>query len=354
MKQNLFLVALGSLALAACTQVEDVPETNANNAIGFESVVGKNTRAVSGDLTQKNFDQFYVWSYYTEDDVPSPVEIFSNQLVTKGTDGLWTYTPQRFWIPDATYYFYAYSCSDDPLNSDYGKLVMDTKGQSETADRALEIQGYVCNDVHQHDLVVSKDEGKKGMEKNASVTIKRSVALKFEHALSKINVEFTSTLPGGYAVEISDVKLVNYYDKATFDYAPMEWRDFVKTGSTTIDLVPDKGEGVILPNAEDAKVTTNPVFMIPMIYNTDDPNNLTASVDLLFTVTLKQNDQVYSVRNLKGTWQPTWSKGTGYTYHIELGGSVLQFEPIVFETSEDLSEGSWGTPQNVTMTFSFQ
>ncbi len=356
MKQNLFLVALSGLALASCSQVDDVLEVHQNNAIGFESVVGKNTRAVSGDLNKDNFDQFMVHGYYTEEDVTTPNEIFKDQVVNKGADGNWTYTPQRFWIPDATYYFYAYSCSDDPLKEDYGKLVMDTQTQDNDADRALEIQNYVCNNEHQHDLVVAKDEGKKGMEKTATASIKRKVALKFDHALSKINVEFTSNIPGDYDVVISDVKIVNYYDKATFDYAPMAWRDFIKTGSTTIDLASNKGDATIVPgDAEKSSVTTNPVFMLPMNYTSDDPNNPSATVDLFFTVTLKKNNgQVYSTRVLKGTWQPVWEQGTAYTYHIELDGDVLQFEPIVFETTQDLSDSSWGTTQNVTMVFSFQ
>lgn len=362
MKQNLFLVALGSLALAACSQVDDVPETNENYAIGFESAVGKNSRAVTGDLDADKFNNFTVYGYYTEEGVSSPALLFKDQVVSKNSEGKWTYSPTRFWVPDATYFFYAYSCADDPLNTEkYGTLAFDYSNQDNTADRALEIQNYVCNSDHQHDLIVAKNEGMKGMEKTASSTIKREVALKFEHALSKINVEFTSSLPGEYEVLISDVKLVNYYDKATFDFGGpntntmLGWRDRSKSGNTSIDIATVKDQDVIVPgNAEKAKVSTNSVFMIPMKYDEDDTQNKTATVDLLFTITLKLNDQIYLTRNLKGTWQPNWQRGTGYTYKIDLGGEEAQLEPIVFEMAQDLSDASWGTPQNVTMTFSLQ
>ncbi len=366
MKQKLFLLAASTLALAACTQVEDVPEVT--NAIGFENVVSKPSRAVTGDLTQNNFDMFSVYGYYTQEGKEAnPVEVFNNVPVTKSvTDGVtsWNYDNTRYWNPDATYFFYAYSCADVALDETgkFGSALLDLKGQNDVAGRALEIQSYLCNHEHQHDLIVAKNEGMIGQEKSSNgVSINRRVGFRFEHALSKINAVFTSKFPVGYDMVISDVKIVNYYDKGDFDFATMTWGNRTMTQgetSTSIALAIPNG-GNITSQAKDpaetTSVTTNPVFMLPMKYNEDDSNNKTAAVELQFTIDLQQNGTSFLSRNLKAVWQPNWQKGTAYTYYVDLGGDEAQLEAIVFESTQDMADpGTWGEAQRVEMTFSLQ
>ncbi len=362
MKQYLFLAALSGLALVSCTQVDDVPEVSEYNAIGFENVVGKNTRAVTGDMTVNNFDLFSVTGYYTQEGKENnPVKVFDEQIVEKNnSDSKWYYSPVQHWIPGSTYYFYAYSCADVKLeeSGQFGTTLLDLN-QSASEDRALEIQNFVCNDLHQHDLIVAKNEKMVGMEKTADLTVTRNVAFKFEHALSKINAVFTSKFPVGYDLTVSDVKIVNYYDKADFDFDPMNWKNRAQTApSQSIALDITKGQDVTSMAADPkntTSVTTGSIFMIPMEYSKDDENNKTASVEIQFTVTVKQNGIEYLTRKVKGVWQPTWQKGWAYTYYIELGGDELQLEPITFESSSDMAEpNNWGDSQRVNMTFSLQ
>ncbi len=371
MKQKFFLMAMSGLALAACTQVENVPEVHSNNAIGFENVVNKNSRAVTGDLTINNFDLFSVYGYYVvEGKESTPVLVFDGTPVNKVADTeagagkyKWTYSPERFWNPGAEYFFYAYSCADVAMTPEedykFGKPVLDLT-QNKTEDRALDIQNYVCTPDHQHDLIVAKNEGMKGMEKTADVSIKRTVAFKFEHALSKINVVFTSKFPVGYDIIISDVKIVNYYDKADFDFDHMQWKNRTIAETTpSIPLGISKGGTVTSQTMKEdgtydaTSVTTDAVFMIPMNYSQDDANNKDACVDLQFTIDVQQNGVSFLNRNLKAQWQPNWQKGTAYTYYVDLGGKEAQLEPIVFESTQDMADpGSWGANQRVDMTFS--
>ncbi len=368
MKQNLFLAALGCLALTACSQVDEVPETHSSRAIGFNGVVGKNTRAVDGDLTLNNFNNFAVYGYYTENGLP-PFQIFDGDIVTRQTDADgnttgWKYDNTRYWIPNAEYYFYAYSCADVALSNTYGQLLLNLN-KDLASDRALEIQNYLVSADHQHDLIVAKNEGLKGQEKGSDLTtVNRTVAFTFEHALSKINIQFSSKFPKGYDITVSDVKLVGYYDMGTFDFDQMEWKNRTKTTdtnagtNTSIDLkIPSGKEIIPLSSAvtkdpEEGKTAS--VFMLPMLYDKDDANNTSATVELLFTIKMKQGNNEYLVRNLKGIWQPQWKKGTAYQYTVELGGDEAQLEAIVFETYQEMNNASWGTTQSVKMNFSLQ
>ncbi len=364
MKQKFFLVALSGLALAACTQVEDVPEVR-NNAIGFTNVVNKNSRAVTGDLSLNNFDLFSVYGYFVAPDKENhPVQVFAGDIVSKVTDTegeegatKWTYSPERYWNPGASYYFYAYSCADVALDNTYGSLLLDLT-QTTTADRALEINNYKCDATHQHDLIVAKNEGLVGQEKGNGVIVNRTVNFTFEHALSKINAEFTNAFPQGYDIVVSNVKLVNFYDQAGFDFAPLDWKDFTQTApNKSVELAIAKGTDTAIKDPDPDKcvsVVTGSAFMIPMNYVNGDPNNKDAHAELHFTVQVKQGNDIFLERNLKGTWQPNWKKGTAYTYHIDIAGTTALLEPIVFASTQNMSDNSWGTPERVEMVFSMQ
>ncbi|MDE6403321.1 MAG: hypothetical protein K2K86_05905, partial [Muribaculaceae bacterium] len=60
MKKQFFWLALGVSTLCACTETDVIEESSVqSNAIGFENVIRKTTRAeVTGDLDQDGFDLF--------------------------------------------------------------------------------------------------------------------------------------------------------------------------------------------------------------------------------------------------------------------------------------------------------
>ncbi|MDE5786893.1 MAG: fimbrillin family protein, partial [Duncaniella sp.] len=122
MKNQFFFLALGAVALTACTSEEVVDVSVQSNAIGFENAVMKQSRADAqvGDLTTDNLDKFMVYGYYTkEGQTANPIQVFGGDAVTKQNGG-WSYSGTRFWVPDATYSFFAYSCADVALDNNYG------------------------------------------------------------------------------------------------------------------------------------------------------------------------------------------------------------------------------------------
>ncbi len=102
MKKHFFFLAAGALALSACTSEEVEHVSIQSNPISFENAVMKQSRAVSGDLTNENFDKFWVFGFYTQaDKEANPIQIFSEDAVIKSKDtGEWSYSGTRFWVPD--------------------------------------------------------------------------------------------------------------------------------------------------------------------------------------------------------------------------------------------------------------
>lgn len=376
MKKQFLWLALGASALTACTSTDVIEEGPQSNVIGFENVVKKSTRAT--DLTTTDFDKFLVYGYYTADGQENhPIWVFNGDEVKKTTTATtneggesvnvttWTYTNTRYWNPGCTYYFYAYSCQDIPINQDlYGKVVFPVYStpldqlSSTLDDRGLKIENYICNAEHQHDLVTAYAEGQVG-KRDTNTPVKFS----FRHALCKVCFEFVNGLPTGpgYSIEVSDVKMSNFQDVASLnvrqnngssaDYTVYPENDPRKNhiiwyGQGRVD----NGTPVIeLPNAKvngEVTNTTESVFMIPARY--DDAN-----VAFEFRLIVKQGNDIFLDRKLKGTWKPKWEAGTAYKYLVTINGENAQLMPIVFEATQDLNEGgTWSGNTPADMTFS--
>ncbi len=79
------LLALAALtALTGCTSsdvIDDVTHSPANR-IGFNTTVSVGSRAV----TNASFNKFFVFATYTVPTQTGPVNVFYNELVSKGTD----------------------------------------------------------------------------------------------------------------------------------------------------------------------------------------------------------------------------------------------------------------------------
>lgn len=346
MKKYLFSLAVGALAFTACTseEVVDVSPTQ-GNAIGFENVVNKNSRAVEGDLTAGTFDNFLVYGYYTKDGMTTPIQIFNGVPVSKvknSTTGKdeWTYDGVRYWVPKCTYYFYAYSCGDIALSTGKGSPALTLTNESSVDGRALAILSYLCDGTHQHDLVCAESEGIVAKEKDNG-----QVSLKFAHALCKIKAVFTTDFPAGYEVKVSNVRIAEFYNRADYNVGTGIWSKHNKPDTDPFtNLVLDDKNNVVT-SAPDSKIETSEIFMIPKIY---DP---TEYVKLHFTIELSKDGQVVLQRAINGTWSPNWEKAHAYRYNINISGSAAGIEPIVFAASQELGDNTWDTSGEVNMVF---
>lgn len=350
MKKHLFSLALGVLALTACTSEEIVDvSTTQSSAIGFENVVNKASRAIEGDLTNATFDNFLVYGYYIKPSMITPVQIFNGVSVQKsgtGSNVKWSYQGVRYWIPGCTYYFYAYSCGDVALANGNGSPAFSLFDGTDTSidGRALIIKQYLCDSNHQHDLVTAENENVTAKEKD-----NEDVSLSFTHALCKIKAEFVTDFPAGYKVYISNVFVSGFYNRADFNVGTGNWNNYSGNEDNPPMVTLAVGENAYVESKAGSNVTTAEAFVIPKLYETGTSEN----VKLHFTIKIfSPNDELVNERSIVGTWSPQWTKANIYKYNINITGSTASIEPIVFSAKQDLSgTGSWDSSTQLSMVF---
>ncbi len=337
MKKSIYFIASCAVALASCSQTDVIEEGIQSNAIGFENIVSKPGRA---DLTKTSMNKFYVYAYYTKANMTAnPVNVFDGEEISLSGD-TWGYANTRYWVPDATYYFYAYSCQNSAITSANGTLGMNLNGNTTDA-RALNISDYICNDSHQHDLVFASNTGIVGKDKaeeGASEPNNKKVGFTFKHILTKVNAEFISQFAPDYDIVISDVKIVNMYDKGDYNSSKNEWGGAERTvDDKTVTLAVSATNNIATadPDATKAKtVKTAAGYVLPHEYSE-------SWVRLEFKIEVKQGNDVFLSRNMVGSWQPNWKVGYSYTYKINISGTAANLEPIVFESKDNMNIDDW-------------
>lgn len=309
MKKMFFFAALAAV-MASCTSEEPMMVSNGNGtAIGFDTYVGKATRA--GDINTANLTKFYVYGGKTAVD-------FNGTEVTK-TDAGWTYSPTKYWESGAKYTFAA---------------VAPTKTGSFDNSK-LTVADYTPGD---DDLIVAVTNEITGKEVGSNA----AVNLNFKHALAKVQVTFSGDLD-----KLSDVKLTGVNNKATLSVSYGEegtapvWDEANSTGdyAYTIDGTSGKGVRYVLPQTL-AETTT---------------------------ISFTYNGKAYS-KGLDNESVPAWEIGKAYNYSITLKDedgitfdvSVTEWPtigdepetPTEPETPEEPADNPTQTtvPENLTLT----
>lgn len=367
MKKSIFFLAVSAIALSACTSEEVIDVGVQSNAIGFENAVMKQSRAdqgLIGDLTNDSFDKFLVYAYYTmKNQSNNPVQVFSGEPVTKSVDekGVsWNYINTRYWVPDASYNFFAYSCADVALDNQYGTVGLSLNETG--SERQMTISNFRCDQSHNHDLIVAQVRNMVGLaktEENAAPN--PNVSLKFEHVLTKIDAVFTSEFDGEYDIVIKDVKIVNFRNIGAFTSNNTKWTAERDPASTSYIQLPFAGNEGIANSADynedgtlkraENKAQTGSVFVIPYSYSLNDVQ-ITFSLDL-YKGTEHTPATLVLGRNMTGTWSPKWEAGKYYTYNIRLSGTAANLQPIVFETSKDMNLDNWTSGASTATDISF-
>ncbi len=336
--KNLIFCAATALTLSACISTDDLDvNEGAGVMIGFNSHVNKNTRALSND----NFSKFVVYGGYTPKDVSDYHTVFNGVAVSKEADK-WTYEgSSKYWVKDATYKFYAYSCENVALEK--GTPTFSTSG----ADAGtFKITEFICNDDHQHDLIYAS---------SGSITAKETgntaVSLSFKHILSKVNAKFKSGFDPDFTIEISEVEFRNIYDKADFSSNGDSWSNALRTiemneadkkwtkttlpisgTDNTINSGAAAGEGTEAVAAKE--LTTNYGYFLPVTYSS---NNVTLS----FKITVKQGTDIIKSDYVKGNIKPAWAAGNSYTYNVTVNGSAAGVEKIEFSVNATNGIQDW-------------
>lgn len=356
--KKLYYLALGAIALSACTSEEVVDVCQQSNAIGFENAVMKPSRADAqeGDLTNENLDKFLVYGYYTKkDQSANPIQVFGGESVTK-QGGEWVYNGTRFWVPDSKYSFFAYSCGDVALSNEYGTVGLNLNATG--AERELTISNYRCDAFHNHDLIYAQNKEIQAVAKtDDNPNPNPKVSFKFSHILTKVDAIFTSEFSSDYDIVIKDVRIINFRNVGTFSqtkgWGSTPIRNFDKETNIAMQLEFPTADGMGVANSSqtaEQKPKTKYRYVLPYSYSTTD-------VQLTFTLELYKGKEhttenlVFS-RNMEGHWSPNWVQGYYYTYNITLTGTVANLQPIVFEVANDMNGWTTGTSTATDITFS--
>lgn len=339
MKKTNFMLAMGVIALTACTSTDVVEESLQQTAIGFASHVNKPSRAIdkADELTQ-----FQVFGSYKLGTQSNRIVNFNDVMVSRADAATaWSYTDPRYWLENASYMFYAYSNDNSALGNGEGTAAFSN------ATGVLSIENYIADATHQKDLVFAKSTEVTGKKTGNS-----PVAFTFKHALARIHATFKSGFPEGYECKISDFKVVDAYTHGDFSSESLSADNVWKVkGETTgkIDLSVTSGKDVCTSKtatAEAVDVVSGYVYVIPNDYTNEDENQIGKHGSVSFTfridVTNPNGDPVLG-RSLKATWTPKWEMNKSYNYNITINGSAAGLEKIEF-TVTTVDGWEEGTP----------
>ena len=224
MRKSFFLsiLAVGAL-VAGCAKSEVVDSKYGNDAIGFESYIGRDamTKASVADVATVQENGFGVFGFYTgtQDYAPTTSANLMNDITVSYDDSKgWTYSPVKYWT-NATdkYTFLAYSPAS--LEATQGTNVAPTFTYTVPATLADQIDVLYSND-------------------NKNVRKSDKVNFTFKHALSRITVKanaemydkdgniVTEAPEGGYDNTFTITSLVlngAFNTTGNFDLNAEEW-----------------------------------------------------------------------------------------------------------------------------------
>lgn len=301
MKKGLWMLGLAAAAMTSCTQSE-VLEVAENRAIGFESFVGKSTRAVDDLTDESNFNKFFVYGSY--ENGGSYVPVYGNDVVNK-VEANWINEKLQYWVNGKNYKFAAYSDGNNKLES--GVTFTDATG-------ALEIVDYV---VGTNDLIAVDEVSQTGQASG-----NEKVALTFSHLLSKVKFTFSTTFGDHLTVKVTNLTVKQVENKGT-------WNGTQWTPSNP-SVMADKSYDASGLVATSAGKESEECYVLPQ-----SNANLKAS----FTVTVTDEgkntiaQKTFSNVSLASGSDDKWVNGYAYNYKANITPANMGANPIEFNPS---------------------
>ncbi len=337
MKKQVLMMAALALVLGGCSKTETT-DVAQGRAIGFDTFVGKSTKAVT-EMDNNSLTKFYVFGSYSSTGSWTPV--FTNVGVSGGTVGTggtkWTPEQTAYWQPSTTYHFGAYSNGNNSLD-----------GASFNAEsQTLTFTDYAVGD---NDLIAAIPDYK---TTDATVTGEEVVNLTFSHLLSQVKFTFKNKDSYDYTMEISNIKIGSAVKTAT--------GTLVKGSTVTWDGEAneeyDFGTLDDIAQAEGEDTHSVALLVIPQ-------SNETLTVS--FTATFKDASGVelakgnftaplaYSGDPVEaGTEANKWTPGFRYNYVATINGSTIDPEleqQVIKFTVESVTPWDDATEQNPDVT----
>lgn len=242
--------------------------------------------------------------------------VYTNEGVTVTNTSYTDVSPTgntQYWVPDKKYMFAAYSDGNNQIQSTEGGATVsfDSNGH-------IEIGNYQAGT---NDLILAIPDAVTTTG-DFSASNPGAVQLTFKHLLSQVKFKFDCTaFPTDYKLVISDLKIENVPNKATYSYVT---NDYVWTGIATGDGNVGTLSFSDIAEFDKAQAQISDAnFVIPQAYTENVNGNLTAT----FKVTVKDNhgSNIVSDQSLTTTALlvssenvTQWQAGYRYQYNIEL------------------------------------
>lgn len=310
MKKGLWMLGLAATAMTSCTQSE-VLEVAENRAIGFESFVGKSTRAVNDLTDESNFNKFFVYGSY-DNGSSSYVDVYDGEYVSKET-GSWVNEKLQYWVNGKDYKFAAYSDGNDELTS--GVTFTDATGILEIADYVVGTKDLIAVDkVSQTGLASSNDK----------------VTLTFNHLLSKVKFTFSTTFGTHLTVKVAGLTVKQIENKGTWNGTQWTPSDPSVKADKSYDA-----SGLV---ATSAGKESEECYVLPQ-------SNANLKASFTVTVTDEGNNTIaqktFSDVSLASGSDDKWVNGYAYNYKATITPENMGANPIEFNPSvEAWKEGT--------------
>lgn len=312
MKKSLLMLGVAAAALASCTN-EEVVNVAENRAIGFNSFVDNNTRAVT---EVSSLSDFYVFGNYGTSGENVVYNNESSKIV-------------HYWVANQPYKFGAYADGDATKISSDAVSFSPTTGDYGT----LTFAGYAPDGK---DLVAAVNSHTTA---DNPTTEGDKVQLTFKHLLSQVKFTFKTTDADAYELSISDLKITGI-SKATgtFDGNDPVWStDGAESNGYSYDAINDIADAtanyqgssveVVIPQAGTDKLTVTFTATVSGAGLTEKSSTFTAKLG--YDATKDESTEVGS----DNTWKPGYCYNYIATINADQIDPDLENQKIKFETS---------------------
>lgn len=310
------------------------------DAPSFKDEVTGTTRATIVSAFASG-DSFGTFAYHNYNLTNTTSTIMSNQMVTKGSDGSWSYSPTQYWdvATTSTYDFYAYAPHESTATTAY----------NDTTEKPQLTYAPSTTVTNQVDLLFA--EPLTGLTSQSG-----DVKFDFNHALTAIQFEakvldesvtgllYKIELQGIYASATADIDgetiewsypetptTANYSAALNFD-EEKTYRTISSTTATT-DLTPDDGVLLLLPQT----LPSTALLVATLTVNGVD------NVEVSFSF---PTDTAWSA-NTKVTYTITFGTTVSVTYSVEAWSTTdVNYDTIgdlIYAGTINTSDKDWNT-----------
>lgn len=362
MKRLLFVASLAMLAVG-CQKT--FVENEVQNSIGFNTEVGKQTRAiVSGTTAYPDNQPFAVYAHAYQSDVYTNT-VMNNIEISKNTSWKATGTTAYYWPndPRTVINFYAYSPAHSAAvtATDADKKLNGTIGHDYESN-TLSLTGYTHSNMYVDFMVATPVKGATFSDQNGEATDKdpkdESVPVSFHHQMTQIIFNVKTKEYTGVTFTVNSITFNRILNAASFeqDYADNygTWTPAATVDS--YDIFPADGEAASVVDHTDAKtLKTTPVTMIPQTLTATDK---VASDDIIsaggqsFTVEYTIAGNGVASETVVKTFEfadaataPAWNPNAKITYTLTIGLNEITFAPSVVDWEP--GSGSYDIDDNI-------